>query len=161
MMLACLCECVHNSFVSQKADVCSARCVVIIGNEFKSSDDNLMDSQDSTSDLYIVLAALEVDSVMNLYLSRCKKKRLNSNIPCIIQEVYNPTTVNFLPDEYTMLSTSAIRPWYKFDKVPLHSGRGIDNVDCNLSGDEWEPPRPARFGREVGQSWKYFVAVLP
>ena len=89
-----------------------------------------------------------MDSVMNLYLNRCKKKRLNANIPCIIQEIYNPTTVNFLPDEYKGLTTTAIKPWSKLYKAPLYSGRGID-MECDPCGDDWEPPPAVKYDAEV------------
>jgi hypothetical protein len=116
--------------------------VVIIGNEFKASEqsvENISDSQETNSDLYIVLAALELDSVMKLYLHRLKKKkRHNVSLPIVVQEVYNATTVNFLPDEYNYFQYSNIKPWFKLPRQPVQNSRGVV-MDCANDSDEDDP----------------------
>lgn len=103
--------------------------MVIIGNEFKASEqtvENLSDSQETNSDLYIVLAALELDAVMKLYIHRLKKKhRQNVTLPIVIQEVYNATTVNFLPDEYVYFQFNEVKPWFKLPRNAVQNSRGV------------------------------------
>ena len=109
--------------------MCHARCIVIIGNEFKPTDqkvENLAEAQEVNNDLYIVLAALELDSVLKLYISRLhKKKKFDVTLPMVVQEVYNVSTVNFLNDEYTLSSTRGVKPWFKSQRRNPRNTRGI------------------------------------
>jgi hypothetical protein len=88
--------------------VCFARSVVIIGNEAALSPSG--DSATSTmfgnvesgsdaisSDLYILLASLELDSVITMHIRHLKENNRTAKLPTVIQELYNDTNIVLLP----------------------------------------------------------------
>jgi hypothetical protein len=122
----------------QSVDVCHARVICIIGCEYKSNKvdpDTLLaqakqDSEEVNTDLFIVLAALELDAILCSYIRRLLRENLQACLPIVIQEISSDATISFLPDFYT-LSRKAKQLWEKHEKHLWQSrrGMGIEEVD--------------------------------
>lgn len=123
----------------QSVDVCHARCICIIGCENKSKKieaDVAMvqakqDSEEMNTDLYIVLAALELDAILSSYVRRLLREKRQAPLPVVIQEISTDATINFLPDFYS-LSRKAKKLWEKHDKHVWESRRGIITEDVDI-----------------------------
>jgi hypothetical protein len=109
----------------QSADVCHARCIVIIGNEYTGKDiDVTGDNKEVNRDLYIVLTALELDSIFKFYIKLLRKHNRSADMPIVIQELYNESTASFLPDLYNVYSRVP-HIWDPYEQKTIHSNRGI------------------------------------
>lgn len=127
----------------QSVDVCHARCICIIGAETaaakvkKKSDIEIsyieakQDSEEVNTDLYIVLAALELDAILSLYIRRLLRENRQAPLPIVIQEISSDSTINFLP-EYYRLSRKAKRLWEKHDKQIWECRRGMSVEDVDI-----------------------------
>lgn len=126
--------------LAQLVDVCHARCVVIIGNEFKGIDKNDdQENKEVDSDLYVVLAALEVDALVNVYINRLNAFNRTAPLPIVIQEIYNESTATFLPDSYSLKSKTS-HGLDTYDIAPRQNGRGISytkDMDDNADHSEF------------------------
>ena len=123
----------------QSVDVCHARSICIIGCEYKSKklDSDAMlaqakqDSEEVNTDLYIVLAALELDAILSSYIRRLLRENRQAPLPVVIQEISADATISFLPDFYTM-SRKAKRLWEKHDKKIWESRRGMNVEEVDI-----------------------------
>lgn len=138
----------------QSVDVCHARSICILGCEYKSKKldpDTVIaqakqDSEEVNTDLYIVLAALELDAILSSYIRRLLRENRKAPLPVVIQEISSDATISFLPDFYTM-SRKAKRLWEKHDKKIWESRRGmsVEEVDTGYQrgydpGTSKQPP---------------------
>lgn len=80
---------------------------MIIGNEYKENPDIAgthnwsFDQDEIKSDLYIVLASLELDALMKTYIKSLEDSGISdSKLPFVIQEVHNAANMTFLSDKY-------------------------------------------------------------
>ena len=80
---------------------------MIIGNEYKENPENAgthnwsFDQDEIKSDLYIVLASLELDALMKTYIKSLEDSNISdSRLPFVIQEVHNAANTTFLSDKY-------------------------------------------------------------
>jgi hypothetical protein len=80
---------------------------VIIGNEYKENPDVTgnnswsFDQDEIISDLYIVLAALELDALMKTFIKSLEDANISDHkLPFVIQEVHNAANMTFLSDKY-------------------------------------------------------------
>jgi hypothetical protein len=87
---------------------------VIIGNECKENTHATgnswsFDQDEIISDLYIVLAALELDSLMKSFIKSLADANISDQklLPFVIQEVHNAANMTFLSDKY-MSSSHAL-----------------------------------------------------
>jgi hypothetical protein len=156
----------------QSVDVCHARSICIIGCEFKPKKldvDTQMSQakQDSDAevhtDLFIVLAALELDAVLSSYIRRLLREGRQAPLPIVIQEISADATVSFLPDFYT-LSNKAKRLWEKHDKKLWESRRGmnVEEVDVGIKrgyGDQMNAAKAA--DEEVDEENDVFISSTP
>ena len=123
----------------QSVDVCHARSICIIGCEYKSKkkdQDTVIaqakqDTEEMNTDLYIVLAALELDAILSSYVRRLLRENLQAPLPIVIQEISTDATISFLPDYYS-LSRKAKRLWEKHDKKVWESRRGMNTEDVDI-----------------------------
>ena len=83
---------------------------MIIGNEFLDDQDdkNLeqpggieRSSVSINSDLFILLAALEIDTLLNLHIRHLIENYRTARLPIIIQEIYNDSNNVLLADTCT------------------------------------------------------------
>lgn len=84
--------------------------MVIVGNEFlDEQDDKNLDqpggiessSVSINSDLYILLAALEIDTLLNLHIRHLIENYRTARLPIVIQEIYNDSNNVLLADTCT------------------------------------------------------------
>ena len=80
---------------------------MIIGNEYKENPDVTgnnswsFDQDEIISDLYIVLAALELDALMKTFIKSLEDANISDHkLPFVIQEVHNAANMTFLSDKY-------------------------------------------------------------
>ena len=152
----------------QSVDVCHARCICIIGCEFKSKKFDpesviaqaKQDSEEVNTDLYIVLAALELDAILSSYIRRLLREKRQAPLPVVIQEISSDATISFLPDYYT-LSRKAMRLWENYDKKLWESGRGmnLEEVDTGFKFNKRMPPIDSQPVQEVDED--IFVSSTP
>lgn len=127
----------------QSVDVCHARSICIIGCENSSNKaadtETVQDAhaEEVNTDLYIVLAALELDAVLSSYIRRLLREDRQAPLPVVTQEISTDATISFLPDFYT-LSRKAKRLWEKHDKKIWESRRGmiVEEVDMNMRANK-------------------------
>lgn len=80
--------------------------------------------------MYIVLAALELDSIFKFYIKLLRKHNRTAEMPIVIQELYNESTVSFLPDLYDVYSRVP-HIWDPYETKTIPSNRGILQDDVS------------------------------
>jgi hypothetical protein len=150
----------------QSVDVCHARCICIIGCEYKSKKmdaDTLIalakqDSEEVNTDLYIVLAALELDAILSSYIRRLIREKRQAPLPIVMQEISSDATISFLPDFYTM-SRKAKRLWEKHDKKLWESGRGMSLEEVDVGFKRHVDPKDVATSEQLDDD--LFVSSTP
>jgi hypothetical protein len=149
---------------SQAVDICFARCVVIIGNEYKPEPDSSggnswsFAQDEIKADLYIVLAALELDALVKAFIKSMEDANITDyKLPFVIQEVHNAANMTLLSDKYM---SSAHKLWTSMNqRVPaaIIPGYVISSTHYDLPtfsfSDESTPSslvRTKSFLRKVG-----------
>jgi hypothetical protein len=130
---------------------------VIIGNEFKENDASgsnhwSFDQDEIISDLYIILAALELDALMKTFIKSLEDANISDHkLPFVIQEVHNAANMTFLSDKYM---SSSHKLWNSMNqRVPaaIIPGYKISTTRYELPSTSEAGANAANFLKKVSQ----------
>lgn len=140
--------------------------MVIIGNEHKDKTDNSgsIDQDEIKSDLYIVLAALELDTLMKRFIKSLEDARISDyKLPFIIQEVYNPANMTFLSDKYMSSSQKLWNSMNQRMPAAIIPGYKMSTTHYDLPPTMINSPLPGNLtksGSYLKKVSSYFVQIL-
>jgi hypothetical protein len=81
-----------------------------------------------------------LDSIFKFYIKLLRKHNRSAELPIVIQELYNESTVSFLPDLYDVYSRVP-HIWEPYETQVIHSSRGIvQDETVGASGGDEEGP---------------------